>query len=101
MAGGSFVQKRTRIKGLVVFGGLIAGMSIFASTDAVSQEPAIRHQVVRDVEIQDVQPQSFLMNLPKCAKARNTKEDDPPRMGTLGSGLNCTGTWRVECTSEV
>jgi hypothetical protein len=89
--------RKARVAGLIAAGGLLVGMSSFAS--GISRNPVV---VVIDHQMVDVQsgPDVLLdMVLPKCATAEVVSDQkcEEPRMGTPGSGLNCTGAWRVVC----
>jgi hypothetical protein len=107
---GRLLAQRVRIGGIALAGGLLAGMSLCAL--GVDLHPAAsvvnRDRDVRfSSQVQDILPAPKGVSTqiaPKCTKSVSvaiSKVDEPPPdpdpMGTIGSGLNCTGAPRRSC----
>jgi hypothetical protein len=79
----------------MLLGGLIAGMSVFASEtappDLISPIP-----IDQRADGQGIESVSSPRNFARCAKA-----GDGPVWGSLGGGIHCEGQKRVICGSDV
>jgi hypothetical protein len=96
---GRAMVRRTRIGSIILAGGLIAGMSVFASEVAPHDSVVLVSQDTDD-QIQKSLGSLLSRNFSNCPRGIEAAKNLPTRMGTPGAGLNCGATWRVECGSE-
>jgi hypothetical protein len=106
------VLQRARIGRITVAGGLIVGISLFATTPVLrgsaafaSQDRLISGQA-REVFLEPNKMPSF-PGAARCNKSLHStnlsKADPPPPpdYGTMGMGFNCTGAPRSQCPGAV